>query len=408
MIKQTQTKLFDFSDTDLDFCAGSKALFPSVFKKVLANGYNAKTVSSVSVSGSSVTLTYGVNHGYVADRVLQVTATGGYSKEVYIDSVTTNTVTFTESTTTGLSGTVSTKVAALGWTLTYESGLVQLYKMKYLDERDLYVRFVFSATGARKNVMNVCVGKTANTSTGVITDANAFDAHKANVDVVTGFEWMFNFSTTTGIDSYTYSQGLSTFGKGLIIGSKYHLVLMCNGGLANYCGRILAIAPTAMLNYEKLDYPLVFGQYNTTALTATSSVDYDQLRPTTSGVGSAAYVGTIPVAFDQEPNIDSVITGSTQNVSSFFTSNLDAFNTTAAQPISLYEKSSKQFIGFTAGGLYRSEIKNTNTSLSISTTPSLTTDIDFSNYVAQHFAWALASDIYIHGFVAPVEEIKIA
>lgn len=408
MIKQTQTKMFDFSDVGLDFCAGSKALFPSVFKKVLANGYNAKTVSSVSVSGSNVTLTYGVNHGYVADRVLQVTATGGYSKEVYIDSVTTNTVTFTESTTTNLSGTISTKVASLGWTLAYESGLVQLYKMKYLDERDLYVRFVFSATGVRKNVMNVCVGKTANESTGVITDANAFDAHKANVDVVTGFEWMFNLATDNGYDSYTYSKGLSTFGNGLIIGSKYHLVLMCNGGLANYCGRVFAITPTSMLNYEKLDYPLVFGQYNTTPLNSASSADYDQLRPTTNGVGSAAYVGTIPVAFDQEPNIDSVVAGTTQNVSSFLTSNLDLFNTTSALPISLCEKTSKQFVGFTVGGLYRIEIKNTNTSLSISATPSITTDIDFSNYVAQHFAWAAASNTYIHGFIAPVEEIKIA
>ena len=223
-MKQTQTKLFGFSDVGLDFCAGSKALFPSVFKKVLANGYNTKTVSSVSVSGSNVTLTYGVNHGYVADRFLQVTATGGYSKEVYIDSVTTNTVTFTESTTTGLSGTISTKVAPLGWTLAYESGLVQLYKMKYLDERDLYVRFVFSATGARKNVMNVCVGKTANESTGVITDANAFDEHKSNTDVIVGFEWLFNNFVSATTDSYNYSQGNATFGTGMIVGSKYHLV----------------------------------------------------------------------------------------------------------------------------------------------------------------------------------------
>ena len=119
-------------------------------------------------------------------------------------------------------------------------------------------------------------------------------------------------------------------------------------------------------------------------------------------------MGTIPVAFDQEPNIDSVVTGATQNVSSFLTSNLEPFNTTSALPISLYEKASKQFVGFTAGGLYRIEIKDTNTSLSISATPSITTDIDFSNHVAQHFAWVSGQDVYIHGFVAPVEEIKIA
>ncbi len=77
MIKQTQTKMFDFSDVGLDFCAGSKAKFREVFKKMLSTGYNPQTVLSVSISGNQVTLTYGTNHGYVADRVLLLTATGG-------------------------------------------------------------------------------------------------------------------------------------------------------------------------------------------------------------------------------------------------------------------------------------------------------------------------------------------
>ena len=70
-MKQTQTKLFDFSDIGLDFCAGSKNLFPDRFKKILAQGYNTQTVASVGVVGNQVTLTYGVSHGYVADRVLK-------------------------------------------------------------------------------------------------------------------------------------------------------------------------------------------------------------------------------------------------------------------------------------------------------------------------------------------------
>ncbi|WP_288402271.1 hypothetical protein [uncultured Acinetobacter sp.] len=406
MIKQTQTKLFDFSDTDLDFCAGSKALFPSVFKKVLANGYNAKTVSSVSVSGSNVTLTYGVNHGYVADRVLQVTATGGYSKEVYIDSVTTNTVTFTESTTTGLSGTISTKVASLGWTLAYESGLVQLYKMKYLDERDLYVRFVFAAAGARKNVLNVCVGKTANESTGVITDANAFDAHKSNTDVIVGFEWMFNHVTTTTTDSYNYSQGFSTHGKGLIVGSKYHLVIMSNVANSQFFGRVNAIVPTACMNYAKLDYPIVIGLYSTIAMTGTSSNEIPQFYDNSNG--ASAYIGSIPVSFDHSNSLQGQMSGSTQAISSFYPSSLDNFNTTAAFPIPLFEKTTRQYLGNVSGGLYRNEILYQDITLNISNIPTLTTDIDFSNYVAQHITFTSTSNSYIHGFVAPVEEMKIA
>ena len=406
MIKQTQTKLFDFSDTDLDFCAGSKALFPSVFKKVLANGYNAKTVSSVSISGSSVTLTYGVNHGYVADRVLQVTASGGYSKEVYIDSVTTNTVTFTESTTTGLSGTISTKVAALGWTLAYESGLVQLYKMKYLDERDLYVRFVFAAAGARKNVLNVCVGKTANESTGVITDANAFDAHKSNTDVIVGFEWLFNYEAAATADSYNYSQGLSTYGKGLIVGSKYHLVIMSNVAYPNFFGRVNAIVPTACMNYAKLDYPIVIGLYSTAAITTSSSSEIPQFLDNSNG--ASAYIGSIPVSFDHSSSLQAQMSASTQAISSFYPSSLDTFNTTAAFPIPLFEKTTRQYLGNVSGGLYRNEILSKDITLNISNIPTLTTDIDFSNYVAQHITFTSTSNSSIHGFVAPVEEIKIA
>ena len=69
MIKQTQTKMFDFSDVGLDFCAGSKNKFPEVFKKMLATGYNPQTASSVSISGDQITLTYGVRVDY--DRKLK-------------------------------------------------------------------------------------------------------------------------------------------------------------------------------------------------------------------------------------------------------------------------------------------------------------------------------------------------
>src|SRR5690606_35768536 len=97
-MKQTQTKLFDFSDAGLDFSAGSKNLFPDRFKKMLSLGYNVQTVTSVAVAGNQVTFTYGGTHGYAADRVLKVDS-GPLSLinegEFWIDAVTTNTVTMT-------------------------------------------------------------------------------------------------------------------------------------------------------------------------------------------------------------------------------------------------------------------------------------------------------------------------
>jgi len=62
VMKQTQTKMFDFADIGLDFSAGSKSLFPDRFKKMLAQGYNTQTVSSVTVEGNQVTLNYGGSH----------------------------------------------------------------------------------------------------------------------------------------------------------------------------------------------------------------------------------------------------------------------------------------------------------------------------------------------------------
>ena len=142
-MKQTQTKLFDFSDVGLDFCAGSKNLFPDRFKKMLALGYNEQTVSSVAITGNQVTLSYGVSHGYVADRVLKVNApellsiNGG---EFVIDSVTENTVTMTiDGAPALIAGNFTTKVASLGYQLVYEQNPVQLYKFKALDESDLFL-----------------------------------------------------------------------------------------------------------------------------------------------------------------------------------------------------------------------------------------------------------------------------
>ncbi len=133
-IKQTQTKMFDFSDTGLNFCAGSKNLLPDRFKKMLSIGYNEQTVSSIAVSGNQVTLTYGVSHGYVADRVLKInsgvlaTINNG---EFVIDSVTSNTVTMTiDSAPLSIVGSLTTRIAPLGYQLVYE--LNNIHVLNYL------------------------------------------------------------------------------------------------------------------------------------------------------------------------------------------------------------------------------------------------------------------------------------
>lgn len=414
-IKQTQTKLFDFSDAGLDFCAGSKALFPDRFKKMLALGYNVQTVTNVAIVGDQVKLTYGGVHGYVADRVLKVDS-GDLSLinngEFYIDSVTINTVTLTiEGASASVASGFTTRIAPLGWSLEYESGQVHLYKMKYLDERDLYVRLVFANTGAVRSTINVCVGKTANISTGVITDPKALSINRDSPSVQAGFEWMFNNGAVATFDNYTYSQGLSIFGKGCVVGSKYHVVFLSNINTATYSGRVMGIVPCHTFNYEELDYPLVLGQYSTTPLTSTATADLYQLSNVTanSGASSNAYIGNIPVALEHSSNVNTFITVPSGRVlSSFIPEGIDSFNTTAAIPLYITEKTTKQFVGMGCGGLYRTDYLAGSTPPNTrATSPSESADVDLISKVKVHFCCENGSANSFVYFAVPVEEIKI-
>jgi hypothetical protein len=411
VMKQTQTKLFDFSDAGLDFCAGSKALFPDRFKKMLALGYNVQTVTGVTIVGDQVTLTYGGAHGYVADRVLKVDS-GDLSLinngEFWIDSVTINTVTFTlDNIPSSIANGFSTRIASLGWALEYESGRVQLYKMKYLDERNLYVRLVFPSIGATRGSINVCVGKTANVTTGVITDLNSLPQFRDNLNVLAGFEWQLCYLASATYDNYNYSQGLSIFGRACVVGSQYHIALMINNGhTGGYAGCTYGILPTVLQKYEVLDYPVVIGIYNANALTLSGSVNQFNYIVNNSSI----YVGSIHAAINPSSNANLIAEQSAGRVtSSFVSTNIDSFNTSLAYPVSIFDKPSKQHLGFIAAGLYRFEaLYNTSPPSSRLESPSTSMDIDLEHLLKIHVSNNAESTTSVLWFCAPVEEVKIA
>ncbi|MEG2569456.1 MAG: hypothetical protein RSA84_24925, partial [Acinetobacter sp.] len=176
-MKQTQTKLFSFGDTDLDFSVVSKTFFPDRFKKMLVLGYNQQTVASVSVSGNQVTLNYGVTHGYTTDRVLKVNSgalaaiNGG---EFWVDAVTATSLTMTiDAAPISITGGFVTKIAPLGWQLVYEQSNIHVYKFKHIDNTDMYLRLCFQDQAARRNCISPCIGKTFDSTSGAITDSNA-------------------------------------------------------------------------------------------------------------------------------------------------------------------------------------------------------------------------------------------
>lgn len=398
-MKQTQTKLFDFSDVGLDFCAGSKNLFPDRFKRMLALGYNEQTVSSVAVAGNQVTLSYGVSHGYVADRVLKVNAPellGINGGEFWIDSVTTNTVTMTiDDAPLSVAGNFTTRIAPLGWELVYENAYIHIYKFKHIDDTDMYARLCFqNATAAgNRNCIAVGIGRTVDLSLGHVTDPNCMSdlATCATVaDATSNNRWDFTGSTADIFNNYTYSQGYSNFGKAEVVGSKYHLALFTNIGAYYTCGYTQGIFPTHMLNYSEFDYPLLVACNNNISAAAASSAQLQVLR---------FYVGKQELFAEPKTRLaTSIATGSFLSV--------DAFNTTAAKPLLLYEANTGQITGV-ALGLYQSMYASSDRpDILPSTIPVSTVDINLSNIVKIHACSASTSE---HAwFAVPVEEIKIA
>lgn len=400
-MKQTQTKLFDFSDVGLDFCAGSKSLFPDRFKKMLALGYNEQTVSSVAVAGNQVTLTYGGTHGYVADRVLKVNApellsiNGG---EFVIDSVTANTVTMTIDNAPALiAGNFTTKVASLGWELVYEQAHIHIYKFKHIDDTDMYARLCFqnATTEGNRNCIAVGIGRTVDLEFGYITDPNCMTDLATCATVVkatSDIRWDFSSSTSAAFNNYTYSQGYSTFGNGLVVGSKYHLVLACNNMAGSGGSHRMAVGmvPAVTLDYDVLKYPVLFAQKNS----------YSTVVSQTSGF--TALIGSHLVRLDVTRSGTNEVYYPQAN-SSFLPNTVDTFKTTVARPIQLFHKDTNQFLGCLIGGVFTIGFSGNSSevpSIAQDQSPSIVMDVDFSNRVVRHGFGSLWVAI-------PVEEIKI-
>lgn len=395
-MKQTQTKYLSFEDVGLNFSTVSTSLYLDRFKKMLALGYNEQTVSTVAVDGNQVTLTYGGAHGYVADRVLKVNS-GDLSAinngEFWIDSVTTNTVKMTiDDAPLSIAGGFTSKIAPLGWDLVYESGQVQIYKFKSLNETDLYIRMLFPLT-ADFGFLFPCVGKSYNPSTGFIDDPYAYANNKDILTVTNNTAnlrfIMHPYNGVAPFANYTYAQGVAQgLGKAAVVGSKYHFALLSNMGSTD-SGAISAILPANMLDYPQLDYPLVMGVGTGGSQTTQTTVRFfcgnnELTLLWTSGVSTTRYVLT--------------------SGSSYLPSNIDAFNTSAAFPLILRDYATQQVLGMTAGGAYHCGyfINNTPTRTA-NTSPSMTKDVDLSSDIVLHYIGNSSVCMFL---AFPLEEIK--
>lgn len=396
-MKQTQTKLFDFSDVGLDFCAGSKNLFPDRFKKMLALGYNEQTVSSVAVAGNQVTLTYGGAHGYVADRVLKVDA-GALALvndgEFWIDSVTTNTVTFTlDPAPPSVESGFNTRIAPLGWELVYEQANIHVYKLKALDESNIFLRLCFQNNTAYRNRVSPCVGRSFNPSTGEITDEAAL-AETKNITSPATFAWEFSLAANATYDNHSYANGYNIFGRAVVVGSKYHLALLCSTWSGS-TARVNAVIPYQSLDYSVIKLPLLLGE----TATPTGNGQNNQLT------NLKLYAGKFETKI--QASNSTTFAPSYAAAQSFLPTEIDGFNTTTAGPLMIYEKISGQFLGITNGfyytyyGVSSSDVPSSDNKV----VPLQTADVDISSICFVHCVAAGQQNVF---FTIPVEEIKIA
>ncbi|WP_180175990.1 hypothetical protein [Acinetobacter sp. YH12025] len=409
MIKQTQTKLFNFADTDLDLCPGSKGKFPTAFKKMLAIGYNSKIVSSATIDGNQVTLDYGVSHGYAADRVLAIN-TPGLIGEFYIDSVTSNTLTITVSDApASIIGGFTTKIAPLGWELVYELNNIHIYKMKHIDDTDRYVRMCFQNNAAHRNAIAVCIGKTFDAETGFINDPLALQstAAVATPNQASLPRWD-GYLATSSHNNYTYSQGYSSYGKAIIIGSIYHIALLMTFGAEPQPTNIYGIFAAHCHTYDALDYPVVVAR-NANSNTSNSG-DYNYGNFYSGGYGHAS-IGNISVRFDNTSSANNRYLGQMNppaSAVSVLSTALDTFNTTTAKPLEIYEMATSQYLGCCYGVYHCMFANDANApTISITNLPVLTTDIDFNNQIYIFHSGSGSTKDRATYLAFPLEEIKV-
>lgn len=400
-MKQTQAKLFAFSDFGIDICTGSRALFPDRFKRMFVQGYNEQAVVSVSVSGNQVTLTYGGPHNYNAGRILKISSgplAAINNGEFHIDSVTTNTVTMTiDDAPLSIAGGFATRVAPLGWKLVYEvANHIHLYKLKHKDNSDLYLRLVFQTLTNARHGIAVCVGKTANEATGVITDPFAYTANAARADANSDLVWDFRSNTNDSHANWTYSQGASTYGDGYVIGSLYHVGFTFNMAVSSYRGNFCGVFPVSVLSYDQLDYPLVIGGYfGSPHTTSVSSPMYLS--------NQRGFVGQVEVIDGSNSTNFLWFAAAAENSLSSF---LEGTDTLVAQPLPLYEKSTRQYLGV-AKGIYKLNLKASVNLVGTGTAdmPRILEEADYSNKILHAYvAYSTSSGSQAH-VIMPMEPV---
>lgn len=216
MVMRTDVKRYKATDTGLNatLVRGTNIAF---LKAILSTGYNTKTVSSVTNDGNFVTLDYGVAHGYVLERVLQISGADDpqLNGEHAIIQVTTNKVTIElKALPTGLGGLITTKVAPLGFNLVYEATNLAIFQFQY-HGKTKYLRIY--ETPLYSAYVNPSVGDGFDPATGLLT-GDVYPTTATGTQVP--YKWDFAYNNT----ATTFGEYPSIFGtsEGFVIVGQFY------------------------------------------------------------------------------------------------------------------------------------------------------------------------------------------
>lgn len=136
--------------TDAPVLNGVAGSFATLLDACLVNGFGLRTADSVTVSGGIATVTISVGHPLQVDMIALVggASPSGLNGEKRVLSSTINSFTFaapgvSDQTATG---TISVKIAPLGWESVYSSGFLRVYRSPNVEGTRMFLRVDDSGT----------------------------------------------------------------------------------------------------------------------------------------------------------------------------------------------------------------------------------------------------------------------
>lgn len=159
------TKNFNYLQASASPMAGTIGYLDAILYACLVTGYNSKSVSSISVSSNVATITTSTSHNLTVNDIIVISGANEsiYNNEFRIKAITSST-TFTIDLVTAngsASGTITCKIAPLGWTRVYTGTNKSVYRAPagtqfYLRIDD--TQALYATVSAYESMTNVDTG----------------------------------------------------------------------------------------------------------------------------------------------------------------------------------------------------------------------------------------------------------